>query len=72
MPEVGLGIGRCQALIAGLQQEILSWYDQRGDRYLTADEVVQQERLRTEQLAQYLRSLGIDPDNLPSNDSSES
>ena len=72
MPEVGLGIGRCQALVARLQQEILSWYDERGDRYLTAEEVAQQERQRAEQLAQYLRSLGIDPNNLPNNDSSKS
>ena len=58
MPEVGLGIGRYQAVIGGIQQELLSWYDQQGDRYLTAEE-------RAEQLARYLRSLGIDPDNLP-------
>ncbi|NMG06612.1 Uma2 family endonuclease [Brasilonema sp. UFV-L1] len=66
MSEIGLGIGRCQGVFAGIQQEQLAWYSQQGDRYLTADEVVQQERLRAEQLAQYLRSLGIDPDNLSS------
>jgi Uma2 family endonuclease len=78
MPEVGLGIGRCQALVAGLQQEILSWYDEQRNRYLTAEEVVEQERQRAEQerqraeqLAQYLRSLGIDPNNLPGNDPSK-
>jgi len=65
MPEVGLGIGRHQTVIAGIQQEFLSWYDQQGNRYLTDAEQVQQERERTEQLAQYLRSLGVDPDNLP-------
>jgi hypothetical protein len=46
-------------MIAGIPQELLSW------RYLTPEEQAQQERLRAEQLAQYLRSLGIDPDNLP-------
>ena len=59
MPEVGLGIGRYQGIIGGISQELLSWYDERGNRYLTSDE-------RAEQLAQYLRSLGIDPNNLPS------
>ncbi|KAF3887747.1 MULTISPECIES: Uma2 family endonuclease [Nostocales] len=59
MPEVGLGIGRYQATVAGIQQQLLSWYDKKGDRYLTAEE-------RAEQLAQYLRSIGVDPDSLPS------
>ncbi|GAB1544158.1 Uma2 family endonuclease [Scytonema sp. NUACC21] len=59
MPEVGLGIGRYQATVAGIQQQLLSWYDNKGDRYLTAEE-------RAEQLAQYLRSIGVDPDSLPS------
>ncbi len=58
MPEVGLGIGRHRGVIGGIQQEILSWYDERGLRYLTAEE-------KAEQLANYLRSTGIDPDNLP-------
>jgi len=38
---------------------MLSWYDRQGHRYLTAEE-------RAEQLAQYLQSRSIDPDNLPS------
>ncbi|MDZ8055763.1 MAG: Uma2 family endonuclease [Aulosira sp. ZfuVER01] len=58
MPEVGLRIGRYQGIVAGIPQELLSWYDEKGDRYLTAEE-------RAEQLAQYLRSVGIDPENLP-------
>jgi Uma2 family endonuclease len=73
MSEIGLGIGRYQGIVAGLPQELLSWYDQQGDRYLSAEEQAQQERQRAEQerqraekLAQYLRSRGIDPDNLPS------
>jgi Uma2 family endonuclease len=74
MPELGLGIGRDQAIIAGIQQEFLCWYDERGNRYLTDAEQAQQERSRAEQerqraeqLAQYLRSLGVDPNNLPGN-----
>jgi Uma2 family endonuclease len=65
MPEIGLGIGRCNTVFGGIQQEILAWYDEHGKRYLTSEEQVQQERQRVEQLAQHLRSLGIDPDNLP-------
>ncbi len=71
MPEVGLGMGRNKGVIGGIQQEFLSWYDEHGDRYLMAEEIAQQqsriaqaEQHRAEHLAQYLRSLGIDPDNL--------
>ncbi|WP_335228007.1 hypothetical protein [Nostoc sp.] len=67
MSEVGLGIGQHQAVIAGIQQEFLYWYDQQGKRYFTDAEQAQQERSRAEQerqraeqLAQYLRFLGID------------
>ena len=74
MPEVGLGIGRYRGIFAGIQQELLCWYDEQGNRYLTADENAfyqqqraEQERQRAEKLAQYLRSIGVDPDNLPSN-----
>lgn len=63
MPEVGLGIGRYLAQVGGLSQEILTWYDAQGDRHLSAEE---QERQAKERLEAYLRSQGIDPDNLPS------
>jgi Uma2 family endonuclease len=66
MPEVGLGIARYHATIGGIQQEALAWYDEHGDRYFTAEERAEQENIRAEQLADYLRSLGIDPDYLPS------
>ncbi len=86
MPEVGLGIGRYRGLVGGIDQEILTWYDQQGDRYLSAEELADQERSRAEQeqlraeqersraeqeqrqrqrLEAYLRSQGIDPDQLP-------
>lgn len=58
MPEVGLGIGRCQMMFGNVAQEQLAWFEQSGDRYLTAEE-------RAERMAQYLRSLGINPDRLP-------
>jgi Uma2 family endonuclease len=66
MPEVNLGIGRYQGVVGGIEQELLSWYDEQGNRYLNAEEIAQQERQRAEKLEQYLRSLGVDPDNLPS------
>lgn len=68
MPEVGLAIGRSRGIIGGIEREILSWFDQQGDRYLSAEEQAQQERqarlhavtqlhqmgLSTEQIAQVL------------------
>ncbi|NES19899.1 MAG: Uma2 family endonuclease [Symploca sp. SIO3E6] len=79
IPEVGLGIGRSQQLFGGIEYEILSWYNQQLKAYALPETVIEQmrqqlmveqqraetERQRAEKLAQYLRSLGIDPDNLP-------
>lgn len=68
MPEVGLGIGRYQTQIGGLSQEILTWYDAQGNRHLSAEEQerqhMEQERRRVERLEAYLRSQGIDPDQI--------
>jgi Uma2 family endonuclease len=75
MPEAGLAIGRYQTAIAGVPQEILAWFNQSGDRYLTSEERAEQanrraeqaeqraeqERQRAEQLAETLRCMGIDP-----------
>lgn len=72
MPEVGLGIGRSQQVMGGIEQEILVWYAESGNVYPLPDTAMQQmreqlrvERQRAERLAEYLRGLGIDPDNLP-------
>jgi Uma2 family endonuclease len=79
MPEVGLGIGRCPMLSDNELQEQLAWFDQGGDRYLTAEERAEQQQARAEQqqaraeqeqrqrerLEAYLRSQGIDPNQLP-------
>jgi Uma2 family endonuclease len=52
MPEVGLGIGRCQAMSDNFPQEQLAWFDEQGDRYLSEAEVERQranhERQRAE------------------------
>jgi Uma2 family endonuclease len=38
MPEIGLGIGRCPEIFSGAINEVLSWFDERGDRYLRPEE----------------------------------
>jgi Uma2 family endonuclease len=72
MPEIGLGIGRCVLPSDPLEREVLSWFNQNGDRYLTTDERADAERCRAEQeqrqrerLEAFLRSQGYDPDRLP-------
>ncbi|MEO0801018.1 MAG: Uma2 family endonuclease [Cyanobacteria bacterium J06642_2] len=79
MPEIGLGLGRYTPALDPLGRELLGWFDEKGDRYLTDRERVESERQRAEserqraeserqradRLAEYLRSQGINPDNLP-------
>ncbi|MGI0495089.1 Uma2 family endonuclease [Alkalinema pantanalense CENA528] len=65
MPEVGLGIGRSPQSIGGIEQEVLTWFDDKGDRYLSAEERADRERAQRERLETYLRSQGIDPNQLP-------
>ena len=57
MPEVGLGIGRYQGLIGGIEQELLGWFNSKGNRYLTPEETA-------ERLAARLRELGEDPEKI--------
>ncbi|MEO1404442.1 MAG: Uma2 family endonuclease [Cyanobacteria bacterium J06635_1] len=57
MPEVNLGIGRYQGIAGGIQQELLGWFDAKGNRYLTPEE-------KAERLATRLRELGEDPDQI--------
>ncbi|NJK28647.1 MAG: Uma2 family endonuclease [Acaryochloridaceae cyanobacterium CSU_3_4] len=59
MPEIGLGLGRCILPSDPMQRQVLSWFDQTGDRYLSEAEVERQQR---ERLAARLRELGEDPD----------
>lgn len=69
MPEVGLGISRYQAEVGGLSQEILTWYDERRNRHLSAAEQeryrAEQEQKQRERLEAFLRSRGFDPNHLP-------
>lgn len=54
MLEVGLGIGRYQGEVGGIQQEILTWYDAEGKRHLSVAErakyQAEQERSRAEKI----------------------
>jgi Uma2 family endonuclease len=72
MAEVGLGLGRGRQISGGLEQEVLLWHDAQGHPYPMPDQRVQDiqnqliaERQRADRLADYVRSLGIDPDRLP-------
>lgn len=64
MPEIGLGIGRGQGTYRGRTREWLYWYDQKGKRLPTPEEVAQREQARAERLAARLRQMGVDPDTL--------
>jgi hypothetical protein len=54
---VGLGIGRCPEVFSGSKEEVLSWFDEKGERYLRPEE-------ENKVLRDKLRELGIDPDML--------
>jgi Uma2 family endonuclease len=58
MPEIRLGIGCEIQNYGGWQREWLFWYNQDGKRYLT-------ERESKEKLANYLKSIGVNPENIP-------
>lgn len=52
MPEIGLGMGRFQTQIGGVQREALYWYNEQGVRYQTPEEILQTERRELEQAQQ--------------------
>jgi Uma2 family endonuclease len=69
MPEIGLGIGRCDLPLDPLDREVLTWFNHQGDRYLTTEEQLNLERQRAdiaqqqlESLLAQMRSLGIQPE----------
>ncbi len=76
IPEIGLGIGKERGTYLGRTREWLYWYDQKGRRQPTPEEVAQREteraamaeqraeieRQRAELLAARLREMGVDPD----------
>jgi Uma2 family endonuclease len=63
-PEINLGLGRWQGSYEGVEGRWLRWYDAEGRWLPTAQERAEQERERADRLADRLRELGVDPDNL--------
>lgn len=59
MPEIGLGIGRGRYNDGDSQLEVLYWFDERGNRYLTAEE---KSRQAEELLARYRERFGELPE----------
>jgi len=78
LPEIGLALGYEKGAHIAWYREWLYWYDASGNRYLTADEraiqasaIAEQERLgkqeaeqKAQRLAERLRLLGINPDEM--------
>lgn len=64
MPEIGLGIGCDRGDYGGVVREWLYWYDEAGQRYLTPQEQVHKQAQRARLLAEKLRELGVDPDQI--------
>lgn len=71
LAEINLGIGRSEGTYQGITREWLYWYDAQGQRYLTPEEQIlaaKQEALiaqeKAAKLAEKLKSLGIDPEEL--------
>jgi Uma2 family endonuclease len=78
MPEIGLGIGRVQGWLGGIQREWLAWHDASNQPYPLPQQMIRQltlqlerEQQRTEQallenrrLRERLQQLGVDPDEL--------
>ncbi|AKG22112.1 Uma2 family endonuclease [Calothrix sp. 336/3] len=78
LPEIGLGLGLWQGSYEGMTGLWLRWYDGQGwiptqverieqerQRAETERQRAETERQRAEKLAEYLRSQGINPDELP-------
>ncbi|MUH01257.1 hypothetical protein F7734_56915 [Scytonema sp. UIC 10036] len=64
LEEVGLGIGCERGTYLGITRDWLYWYDRQGIRYPTPEERVAAAEQRAQRLAEELRRLGVDPDNL--------
>ncbi|BBD55765.1 Uma2 family endonuclease [Planktothrix agardhii 1029] len=64
LPELQLGIGRERGTHVGITRDWLYWYNQQGNRYLTAEERLQQSQQKIQQLEEQLRRLGINPNQL--------
>ncbi|MEO1134560.1 MAG: hypothetical protein AAFX40_17900 [Cyanobacteria bacterium J06639_1] len=54
MPEIGLGLGCCTQTSDLYDREVLCWYDENGDRYLTQDERGEAEKQRADRAERQL------------------
>ncbi|WP_041233986.1 Uma2 family endonuclease [Cylindrospermum stagnale] len=64
LAEIGLAIGYQRGTYQGITRDWLYWYDEQGVRYLSPEERAISAEQRAERLAEELRKLGINPDNL--------
>ena len=78
LPEIGVGIGWERGTYQGITREWLYWFDEQGKRFLTPEERIlqsEEQRLESERkrleseekankLAEMLKKLGVDPENL--------
>ncbi|MGB0560686.1 MAG: Uma2 family endonuclease [Spirulinaceae cyanobacterium] len=48
-PELGLALGRSKGSIGGIERELLAWFDQAGDRYLSGEEQAEQAQIQVQQ-----------------------
>jgi hypothetical protein len=55
-------IGIWQGSYENMELPWLRWWDREGNLLLTGDELVEKERQRADRLAQRLRELGVNPD----------
>ena len=68
LPEIKLGLGLWSGVYKGLERLWLRWYDSQERWVPTPEEQerqrAEQERQRAERLAEYLREMGINPDEI--------
>lgn len=71
IPELTIGLGAWRGTYQGIERLWLRWFDAENqwiataaEQVLAAERALQQERQRSERLAQRLRALGIDPDEI--------
>jgi Uma2 family endonuclease len=64
LPELNLGIGRARGVFENWEREWLYWYDQKGQRYPSPAERLQQQEAQNAKLLEKLQELGIEPETL--------
>ena len=59
---LGVELGIWQGQYQNIEFPWLRWWDDQGNLLLTAEERLEQEQQRAEQLAAQLRTLGVEPE----------